>query len=70
MLDKAEEEAHIQQICAFSAHRRAQHKQFGTLLSGNDVSQLKDQIQAQLIAHVVHLENGVNIVVATHRPQG
>jgi len=50
MLDQTESETQVQQICAFSAHRRAQHKQFSTLLAGNDLSELKDQIQVQLSA--------------------
>ncbi len=47
-LDDSIKTQEIQHICAFSAHRRAHHKQFCSILAGKEVTELKSQIQGQL----------------------
>jgi len=48
LLNDSKKPNEIQHICAFSARRRAFHKQFCSILTGRKVSHLKTQIQEQL----------------------
>ncbi len=49
ILDDSKKKNDIQHICAFSAHRRAFHKQFCSVIAGKEVSELKAQIKNQLV---------------------
>jgi acyl transferase domain-containing protein len=48
ILDDNKETSHIQHLCAFAAHRRAHHNQFSTIVTGKEISELKNRIQDQL----------------------